>query len=458
VRDLLRDTEGYWGNAAGRMSLTAPLGPLFARHTAGVSRFAGRLRQDALVQTEIGLAPTHQPTDNTLTYVTIGSRIESGSGAWAAGWEFVHQRQHYAGAPPRPYPQAVIGDSLSLNEEMAIPAVWGEVRVERGSMRLVAGLRAEFPAATLNASLPLAPRATLRWAPSARTAVSVGYGRSYQYTQAFAPAGPTVGPELHLTDVWLMAGDTIPAIRSDVVSLGVERWLGEAWLGAVNVYGREATGIAEPWPLPGEVRDDRPIFTPATNRAAGVEVSARRLAGRWTASLAYSVGVSRMHAAGVSYAATADRREVLDATGMVRVGRSVRVGGAFTAASGAPYTRFVVDPVLCDSAFAGGCGVDVVPGDTVGLTAQAIEAAGAQRTRAWVSLDLLAEWSHDFGGWRLGAWFQLRNALNARNAVTYVGTYDDCTPGPDDVVVGARCDRFDRGLPMLPLAGVSVAF
>lgn len=458
VRDLLRDTEGHWGNAAGRLALTAPLGPLFTRHSVGLSRFSGRLRQDAVVETELGLAPAHQPTDNALTYVTVGSSVEPASGRWAAGWELVHQRQAYAGAPPRPYPQAVISDSLVLEERLAIPVLWGEVRAESGPVRVVAGLRAEFLAGVRNASRAVAPRLAVRWTPDARTAVSAGYGRSWQYSQALAPAGPGVGPELHLTDVWLMAGDTIPAIRSDIVSAGVERWIGDAWLGAVNVYGRRATGIAEPWPVPGTVAGRRPLFAAATNRAAGIELSARRLAGRWTGSVAYTLGVSRMAAVDITYPAATDRRHVLDATAMVRLGPSVRVGGAFTAAAGSPYTRFTVDPILCDSVFAGGCG-DVAQGDTVALATQAIELAGAQRTRPYVSLNLLAEWTRDFGGWRLGAWVQVRNALNARNAVTYLGTFDHCVdPGPDDVVVGARCDRFDRGLPLLPLAGVSVAF
>jgi hypothetical protein len=55
---------------------------------------------------------------------------------------------------------------------------------------------------------------------------------------------------------------------------------------------------------------------------------------------------------------------------------------------------------------------------------------------------------------------QLRNVLNRANAVTYVGSFPNCTETSPTrrPVGGGVCDGFDRGLPLLPLVGVSVRF
>ena len=130
----------------------------------------------------------------------------------------------------------------------------------------------------------LAPRLSTRLAVTPTVVVSAGYGRSYQYTQSVAPAGPGIGPDLHITELWLMANDTIPAIRSDIATVGVESWLNDAWLGSATIYGRLATGVTVPDPSPGQLDPDRYVYMPGTNRAAGIELSLRRLQGPVTAA------------------------------------------------------------------------------------------------------------------------------------------------------------------------------
>ena len=71
------------------------------------------------------------------------------------------------------------------------------------------------------------------------------------------------------------------------------------------------------------------------------------------------------------------------------------------------------------------------------------------------------DWSRPVGKVRIGAFAQLRNVLNRVNAVTYTGSVSQCSGprSPTLVPVGRGvCDRFDRGVPLLPLAGVRVAF
>src|SRR5207253_404265 len=124
----------------------------------------------------------------------------------------------------------------------------------------------------------------------------------------------------------------------------------------------------------------------------------RRLVGRWTASASYSIGLSMMTTPSAiasfrgfefRYPSQADRRQVLDLTGMLRVGSAWRVGAAFTATTGAPYSRFILGPAACDSTT-----VTCPVGDS---TANRIEAPNAHRSMGYASLDALVDWSKTVG-------------------------------------------------------------
>jgi hypothetical protein len=461
VGTLLRDSRGHWGNAVLRATIAAPMGSLTGRHTLGVSRFGADVTS---LQLGAGLGqvvvPAHRPTVNGLTQVVLrGSAEAGGSARWTAGYELAALWQRYAGPLPRPYPQVVLADTLELSVRRSIATVWGERRWAAGPFAARAGLRLELPGDVANAPpVAVAPRLAARFATSPSVAFSAAYARTYQYTQAIAPAGPGVGPDLHLSDVWLMADDTIPALRSDVATLGVEAWMGSGWLASATLYGRYTTGFAVPDPTPDTLDAARPVFATATNHAGGLELSLRRLVGRVTGSVAYAEGVSQVRAAGFDYPASAERRRVLDATAMVRLFGGARAGAAFTAASGAPYTRFILRDVpggtsQCDSL--------VSCPDTLRVAHQ-VEAPNATRAPAYLTLDLVGEWTRAFPSWSLSVFLQLRNALNRRNAVTYVGSFEACAgQTPERRPVPGRpnvCDGFDRGMPLLPLLGVSVRF
>jgi hypothetical protein len=461
VGSLLRDSRGRWGNALGRVTVTAPLGGLATRHTVGVSRFSADLSRLVAEGGSLASAvPSHRPTANAVTHVVLRGTGESGGAArWAGGYELAALSQRYEGPPPRPYPEVVLPDTLELRARRSIVSFWGERRWTRGPLSLRAGLRLEIPGDVANIPpIAPAPRVSARWALSPRLALSAAYARSYQYTQAIAPAGPGVGPDLHVSDVWLMAGDTVPALASDVATLGAEVWLSESWLGSATLYGRSVTGYAVPDPTPDSLRPGRPIYVNGSNRAGGLELSVRRLGGRVTGSWTYSEGVSQVSAAGFRYPSSAERRRVLNATGMVRIASAFRAGAAVTAASGAPYTRFILQTVSVDTTVISDSLIII---DTLSAAAR-VEAPNANRAPAYVTVDLFGEWTREFGAWSLSVFLQLRNALNRRNAVTYVGSYEPCpaaSEGPDRrASPNGGCDLFDRGLPLLPLVGVSVSF
>ena len=464
VRDLLSRTRGRWGNLVGRTSLLMPLGGLRAKHTVGLTRFAGNLWPARTGRSSGEAAPEHGLTRNRLDVVAVSSELAPPDAVsrptWAAGIQVSLHRHRYVGQYPRPYPVVVLPDTLRLGDRLGVAALWGERRWALGGGAAVeAGLRAELHRAVVGAApLGLAPRLAVRATPrNRRVTFTGGLQRSWQYVQALAPSGPSVGPDLYVTDVWLLAGDTVPAIRSDVATLGAEARLGAGWVAMVNLYARRAVGIAVPEPAPGWLTDLRPISVTAENDARGVEVSARRLVGRWTMSASYSLGASDLNAASRQdggryvFPSPADRRHALDFTATARLGSSTRVGAAFTAESGTPYSRFLLGGTPCDTT---GCTIS----DT---TALLIERPNAERTGAYASLDLLFDWSGAMGAVRVGAYVQVRNVLGATNAVTYTGSVEGCTAGRPPTLVLVRpglCDRFQRGIPILPLAGVRLVF
>jgi hypothetical protein len=121
---------------------------------------------------------------------------------------------------------------------------------------------------------------------------------------------------------------------------GIEAWLAPGRLVSLNAFGRRAAGLAAPDPRPGRVFQ-RPLFVHGENRAWGVEFSARQITGVATGSVSYTYSRSTMDAAGLRYAAAGDRRHVLSTTGMLRLSQAVRLGAAYTAATGVPFTRVI---------------------------------------------------------------------------------------------------------------------
>jgi hypothetical protein len=467
VRQLLKATRGTWGNQLGRVSLLAPLLGWRARYTVGASRFDGSIQPIPTYGGGLPQLVSHGPTRNGVMVLTAAADVTDADPTaprgWSAGIQASSLRQHYVGQYPRPYPAVVLPDTLVLAKRLSTLALWGEERLQLGSgVAVEAGVRVEAHAPVPNApGVGVAPKIAFRFSPTwLPVSVTAAAQRSWQYTQALAPAGPSVGPDLYLTDVWLLAGDTIPALRADVGTAGLEARLGGVWVAAVTGYVRRTTGMAVPEPGPGPLTDDRPIFVTAVNDAHGFELSLRRLAGRWTFSGSYSYGISMLttrsalvgNAVRYHYPSPSDRRHVVDLTSLVRVGSALRLGAAFTWASGAPYSRFLLSTQPC------------APGvlcSTSDSSAFYIESPNAERTADFAALDLLVDWTRSLGKVRIGAFLQLRNVLNRANAITYTGSLQACAASAPPRLVaigGGVCDRFDRGVPLLPLGGVRVAF
>jgi hypothetical protein len=464
VPHLLQRSRGRWGDALLRATLATPLGGLTARLTAGVSRYDVRIDDTSAVPGGGGSFGVPYPTRTRsgISYVMVGAVLAPGAGdAWAAGTQLMVQHLDYAGTDPTNHPDSALSPSArAFTGATSVLALWGERRWQPfARLTLRPGLRVELGPALAAApsirfaprapSIRLAPRVEGRYALGSGVTVSAGYGRTYQYAQAVGPTGPGVGPELHLSDVWLIAGDTVPAIRADVVTAGAEYAAGGEWVAGLDLYQRQATGVAVPDPTPGPFLPTRPLFVPAVNDARGVEASVRKLAGRWTASASLAVSRSQLTAHGYRYPAPNDRRRVLHATALVQVRPALRVGGALTAASGAAFTRFVGSIAAWQP--------PLVPYATLPYA----EFPGAAEAPGYTTFDVLVDWHHAARSWTLEVYLQLRNALGATNAVTYGGSVEGCAGGQPPTTIQVApglCDYYVRSLPRLPLAGVRVSF
>lgn len=495
VEGVVERTRARWGNAVGRATLRTELGGLGLGQTVGGSRFLARTDEHLVRTREPAQAWTEPASWNEIRHLQLAgevtpaprsgarragsaatsahsgssgassggpSRTDSsdsaragppsgGAPVWSLGYDIAFSDHRYDGPVPRFH--AVRPDTtgqIRHQGALAVAGLWGETRL-RVNDRLVLGPggRVEAGEAPANgAPVRVSPRVAARWAVSPDASFSVAAGRSWQYIQAIGLAGPSIHPAFHASHFWVLASERSPAVRSDIVSLGGERWLGSGWLVSATVFARRATGVTVPDPRPGRLRG-RPLFVEAENTARGVDTAFRRIGAGWSASLGYAYGVSELEAAGWRYPSPADRRHTLDAMAGVRLTRSLRLAGAFTAMSGSPFTRaYTRSPQDCNT-FGFGC--DDPEGSWV-------EEPNAERTPPYQSLDASLQWSRAVGRLDLSAYAQVRNVLGRENAVTYAGTVPIGRTGRD---AGSRVlwdDRFEAGLPRLPLLGLRVTF
>ena len=456
IPDVVDGGRGAWGSDAARTTLRTPFRGLETAHTLGISRFRSRLRTNPADTSGQYSAPSVLPSSNRVTHLELSGEASprsSGSAPapWRAGYALVSERVGFRGfllnreyIPNRP------GDPTVLAGSLAWAALWGERRWRpftglsvEGGMRIEAG-----PSVKNGGAVRLAPRVAARYQVDPALSLSAGLGRSFQYLQAVAPAGIPAVREHPSEYAYALAGSTVPAIRADIATLGAERWLGTDWLGSATAYLRLTRGMAVPDPTPGSLLD-RPIYVDGEGRADGVELSVRRLAGRWTASAAYSLARSTVTASGLTFSAPEEQRHTFDATSYLRVGRGVQMGAAYTASSGVAYTRRFDGTYLCTA-----------PGECQPYNLPSVEKPGAERAPGFSSLDLLAEWAGHMRGARVSAYLQLRNALGHENSGRYLSSTPCAEYGTSGCGRGrpSGYDEFDPGLPRVPLIGFRLSF
>jgi hypothetical protein len=453
-----------WGNAAARTTLDIPLRGVYSRHTFAWSHFFLKIDQTE-DRPNVSLYNWEQPTqmnsDGRIDYFAVlgefGSVFpEDDDAGWRAGYQLTVNRSRYDGAPQSPHPFQMHVGPLIVDEKLVVVSGWGEARL-KPTRRITAqgGVRIDGTTSRLaGGKLNIAPQVSVRYTATEDLSFSAALGRSYQYVQALAPAGLTVGPGLAVSHIWRLAGDSIPPLQSDVVTLGTEYWISDEWLASTSMYARKTAEMTLVDPTPGP-KKMRPRTVLGVNRAKGLEVSVRRIAGRVTMSANYSLGLSEMEAARLRFPASSDRRHTIDLTGAWKIprtflGGTVRLVGAHTAASGAPYTRVHPGYYLCD--FVEDYCIEYVP--------DILEMPNAARSPWYSATDLLAEWTRTYSKWRFAIHVEIRNLLNRRNDITYGVTRSG--PCWRQTVDAPFCDRsldeFHQGVRRQGFIGLKFEF
>jgi hypothetical protein len=459
LEGILERTNANWGNATGRVTLNSPFGPWRARHTIGLSRYRSHVEESGDTLTDGRPIPwSEPPADNRVMHVRLGTEIEplaqpGQPAAWGTGYEVVFQNTHYDGPSPRFHPVRPDTTVRIFREEQSWTAAgWFETRLKAGPLVTIApGLRVEGGSSIVReGAIRVAPRLAVRFAPGANTTLSASVSRTWQYLQSIAVAGPSAHPAFHASQFWLLAGDSSPAIRADIATVGAEQWLGRGWLASASAYHRHSIGMALPDPRKGAIAG-RPLFVKGENDAHGLELHVRRVAGRWTGSVGYTLGESQNHALGHTYPATTDRRHRLEASTAFQLPAGLRAGVAYSGMTGSPYTRVQGRIRVQDCSYFGfECGA---------YAPVALE-ANAFRTPDYHSVDAILMLTRKIAGTQASVYLQLRNLMGRDNAITYIGSTYYVIPSPRARDQGTLVwvDQFEKGLPRLPLFGARVTF
>ena len=464
IRNIVRPALGSRGNTAARITVEHPLAGGALRHTLGTSRFGVAvepLGPPPMHDPEAGVFPAEarpyrlQPTRSGAAYSFLEGAWrraqKEGATGWKLGYRLVSQAVHYRTEGGWPYRSRVAVRDQRLTHGMA----WGEATWRPSSVLTVeAGLHTGLNGGGA-AALALAPRLSARLRLARGLTASAGLARTHQHLQPVQPEGPGLTPVAMAGTFWALAGGDVPLLRADIATAGAEYWLGPEVLLSATAFRRSTAGMVVADPRRGESAQ-REDWVEGKGRASGLDLSARRLAGRWTGSVGYSLGDSRVATRHGPADAPWGRTHTLDVTAGAQLPYGFRAGAAYTATSGAPYTRSWTVYSRCDSS----CG-DWRLTPWVGP-------AGEARTPTYRSLAVQVNWERAYSGWALGAYLQVHNLLDRPNAAAYTGNEAlqkaVCVRG-----LQSSCDSFwlsDRvpsdtwlpGLRRIPTFGIRLRF
>lgn len=453
VPDVVHGSRVAWGNLGVQATVSADLGAVRARHTLGFTGYGVDVDSIPEGPSRFNEGPLGEIHHDIRYWMARGELSpRRAGGAWSVGYDVVHQGARADGETPAMYLhyRTTEEDTLSMRDDLTTVGAWVDRRWELRALEVDAGLRAEAGTAVENGGgVRLSPSVLARVRVAEGLTMTAAAGRSWQYTQMLTPIGH-FRPDFPSGHLWLLAGDEVPALRSDVLSLGGELWIAGEWLVSATGYLRASDGVVIPDPRPG-ITLGRPLFVAVEERGRGLELGLRRLKGRVTGSAAYTLGSAEQRLDDLVFPTRADRRHLVDVTALARLGGGVRLGAAYTYATGSPYTRV--------THFG-----ETEEGERVGVLGRPNE----HRMRSYASLDVMVDWMKRFDRWGVGAYLQLRNALDRENTANYESTTIFCPhgaepTGPDrtecrDGSTPRAFDQFLFGLPRFPLLGFRLEF
>jgi hypothetical protein len=442
IAGMVDGGTGRWGGHAARLTLSRAVYGGELRASVGESASKTSL----LAESDARLEPAALPQDSGLYAVRetvfrpqpIESRAEVRVAAvnWhgesdalgvshgAAGIEVAMWRARFATEGPWPHTGQFI-DTIAVRSAATITTLWADRLWQPAAvLSLRTGARLEVGAASRNARrLRLAPRLSMRYAPSAVTSFSLAAGGTYQHAQTLAPPGPGRNAVATTDAFWLVSGPDVPTLATRIATVGAERWMTPTVLASATAYWRDDLGVLLADPRAGYLVD-RPLAVEGRGRAAGLETSLRALGPRWTGDVSYSLGRSTVTAYGLRFASPSERPRVLRVRAAVPARRrsdaatNVRFGLAWEHAAGAPFTRYYGSVARCDAAQR--CRWEPPPriGPPSDGRGRATQRLDASVDAAWATRRVLVE-----------GYVQVRNVTRAVNDAAYLASVGRCPSG-----------------------------
>jgi hypothetical protein len=338
-------------------------------------------------------------------------------------------------------------------------AAYGQLRWEPGPSWIVEpGLRADVWNAAGFTRTVLSPRlAAKRFFGAERDgAVKASAGRYVQFLHSLRDENLPVS-----NDTWITADEFVPAVVSDQVQVGVEKFWGDRWNASAEAYFRRFRGVTELNPADDPNRDGDDLLQ-GRGRSYGLDLLVRRTQGRLTGWTTLSLlratrtfpdpaalgleGVPQEY----TYPPVFDRRVDLDVVAQYKLGRRTELGARLNFGSGVPFSRPVAQITGIDTDVVGGgyrlprpeaedpeLPVFVVPG-----------LRNAERYPAYHRLDVTLRRTYERRWGTLTPYVQVLNAYNRRNVLFYFYNYSDVPATRSGISM----------FPVLPTIGVEATF
>jgi hypothetical protein len=434
-----------WGNRVVGLRLRQPLGTSWVSDSrVGYSRFSDRL---AFVDFE---GARFSSRIDQLSLRTDFSRgIGSGSSLKLGGAVERLGYDNLAEAGGTPFYAAADHGILS--------GLYGSVLWQPTERWLVEpGLRADVWNAVDETFVTISPRfAVKRFLGRERdAALKLALGRYTQFLHSLRDESFPVS-----NDTWIVAGRGTPAVISDQVQVGLEKYWGDRWSASVEAYYRDFEGVTE-FNLADDPNDPLDDVVNGSGRSMGIDLLLRRNAGGLTGWATLSLlradrTLPDPLAEGwddlppeVSFSPIFDRRVDLDVVLQYVAPGEVEVGIRWNFGSPLPYTRPVAQyfgwrysPLRRE----------YEPLDQPGSGAPIFIRLGDRNSERYppyhrLDVTLRRTFDRSWGSWT--PYLQVLNAYNRKNVLWYFFNYDRTPPTRSGLSM----------FPVLPAIGVEMSF
>jgi hypothetical protein len=304
----------------------------------------------------------------------------------------------------------------------------------------------------------VAPRfAAKRFFLGGRMAVKGALGRYTQFVHSLRDEELPIG-----LDVWVVSGESAPALRSNQLQGAVEAYLWSDWFVSAEAYMRTFDGVVafNPAEDPNDTRDD---LLSGRGRSRGVDLLVRKDGGSWGGWLALSWLRARRTfpdflapptpdgtLAEVEYPPVFDRRVDLDVVVRLPLPFQWEGGARWNLATGTPYTRPLGTYAYFRPRFAdrgGRFSWNQDEGD-FGRWAVALGGRNADRYPTYHRLDVSARRTFEKSWGRITPHVDVLNVYNRRNVLLYYYEYQHDPPRRWGISM----------FPAIPTVGVEVSF